>query len=282
MASKYVIGEKNLLRIIFSNKHITLHAFNNKSAHIFCHASSQTPAIREQLLADKAAWATAQRLPTMTQKTSAVAKVFADRLRELGVPELTYERDHQRGGKQVSSCSRLRAGADQGGSVVAWRARLPPPTDKLLAVASLPQRYRGVVKECIDTLRANGVSFKQLANRPGTVKVRQECGDRVGVALSAPPLSWLHALPCRKSALVDRSSPRPRSPLGCAARLRDAAPRVESWLLAKRLPGREHTAVGDTDRDEVGLSGRKVRRALRVLPGMRTSFARSGVRYSCS
>ena len=152
MASKYVIGEKNLLRIIFSNKHITLHAFNNKSAHIFCHASSQTPAIREQLLADKAAWATAQRLPTMTQKTSAVAKVFADRLRELGVPELTYERDHQRGGKQVSSCSRLDPilkGRRRPRGQRSCLARPPPATHRQtacrrLAAAAVPGGRQGV------------------------------------------------------------------------------------------------------------------------------------------
>lgn len=131
MASKYPIAEKNLLKIIFSNRNITLHAVNNKTGHIFCHASSLTPKLRQQLQEKSDEWTPSQRQATMSQKTRLVAKTFAERAQELGVPELTWERDHQPGGRQS---------------------------------------YGGNVKVCIDTLQEGGIVFKQMANQPGRRK----------------------------------------------------------------------------------------------------------------
>eukprot|EP00966_Prymnesium_polylepis_P179899 4165130-Prymnesium_polylepis.1 len=106
MASKYPIAEKNLLKIIFSNRNITLHAVNNKTGHIFCHASSLTPKLRQQLQEKSDEWTPSQRQATMSQKTRLVAKTFAERAQELGVPELTWERDHQPGGRQARQRAR--------------------------------------------------------------------------------------------------------------------------------------------------------------------------------
>ncbi|KAL1522920.1 hypothetical protein AB1Y20_017885 [Prymnesium parvum] len=127
MATIYPIAEKNLLKIILSNRHVTLQAVNNKSGHTFCHASSIGPALAARLqLRD--GWTPAQRGPTKTQMARVVAETFAARAKELQMHELTYERQYQPGGKQ---------------------------------------RYCGVVKACIDTLREHGIVFKQMAVKPG-------------------------------------------------------------------------------------------------------------------
>lgn len=67
----------------------------------------------------------------MTQKSVAVAQTFAQRAAALGMTKLTYEREFQPGGKQ---------------------------------------RYAGLVKACIDTLRENGIEFVQMARKPGQMQ----------------------------------------------------------------------------------------------------------------
>lgn len=42
------------------------------------------------------------------------------------------------------------------------------------------QRYSGLVKTCIDTLRENGIKFVQKANRTGKTNVRASNAEAAG------------------------------------------------------------------------------------------------------
>ena len=87
MASFYkriVIAEKNLLKIVLSNKHVSLQVVNNRTGHIFLWANSMEKVLRESLSCtwDKGA-------------ARAAAALLARRAREVNQQQLTYERGKQ-------------------------------------------------------------------------------------------------------------------------------------------------------------------------------------------
>ena len=78
---KFPIAEKNLLKIMTSNKHVQLQVVNNKTGHIFLWASTLEKELRESL---KVTWDKAA--------ARACAGLLARRAREAGQQQLTWER----------------------------------------------------------------------------------------------------------------------------------------------------------------------------------------------
>ena len=90
-----LIGEKNLLHIIMTNRNVVLRAINNKTNHMFATVSSCRPDLQAKLQERTEAWSPTQRGATKRQKAGVVAKAFADELHRLGMTQLTYERKWQ-------------------------------------------------------------------------------------------------------------------------------------------------------------------------------------------
>jgi large subunit ribosomal protein L18 len=102
MASKWTrfpLAEKNLLKISLSNRFVNLQVVNNKTGHIFLWASTMEREMRERLANT---WDTGA--------AKAVAGLLAQRMREVGQQQITYERGSQRYvGKVKAVVDTLRA-----------------------------------------------------------------------------------------------------------------------------------------------------------------------------
>ena len=128
MASLYKrlpTAEKNLLKILTTNRHVSLQVVNNRTGHIFLWANTLERGLRERL---RNTWdRTAAR---------AAAGVLAHRAREMGQQQLTYERGKQRyTGKVKVVLDTLREHgiefvqyADKRPVRHPWEGRGPPPS----------------------------------------------------------------------------------------------------------------------------------------------------------
>ena len=78
---KFPIAEKNLLKIMLSNRYVQLQVVNNKTGHIFLSASTKEKQLRETL-----------RTTSCKQAAQACAGLLARRAREIGHQQITWER----------------------------------------------------------------------------------------------------------------------------------------------------------------------------------------------
>lgn len=85
---KFPIAEKNLLKIMMSNKHVQLQVVNNRSGHIFLWASTLEKEMRESL---RTTW-------DMSAAKSCAA-LLARRARAANIQQLTWERHNSFRGK---------------------------------------------------------------------------------------------------------------------------------------------------------------------------------------
>ena len=82
---KFPIAEKNLLKIVLSNRNILLQVVNNRTGHIFLQANTQEKTLRESL---------AKTWDMVAAR--ATAGLLARRAREAGQQQMTYERGQQK------------------------------------------------------------------------------------------------------------------------------------------------------------------------------------------
>lgn len=129
----YPVAEKNLLKIIKSNKHVTLQLINNRGkthGDVTLSASTMEPEVKNSL---------GGRWWSNSQAAKKTAEFFAKKLHEIGMLKITFERLNQPRGKQT---------------------------------------YCGKTKVIIDTLRANGIFFVQMAHMPGSEPTVPEPGAK--------------------------------------------------------------------------------------------------------
>ena len=132
------VAHKNLLKIILSNKHCTLQLITNrgetsgkKHGEVLLTASTMEPVLKESL---GLKWSGNQK------GAEAVALLLAQRMKELDLLKLTYERHNQ-------------------------------PRGEL-------QTYYGKTKTIVDTLKQNGIFFVQSAHKPGLEATAPEPGEK--------------------------------------------------------------------------------------------------------
>ena len=94
---KFPIAEKNLLKIMTSNRYVQLQVVNNKTGHIFLWASTLEKEMRESL---KCTWDKAA--------AQACAALLARRAREANQQQLTWERHNSFRGKHDTEGSKQR------------------------------------------------------------------------------------------------------------------------------------------------------------------------------
>ena len=122
---KFPIAEKNLLKIMLSNRYVQLQVVNNKTGHIFLSASTKEKQLRETL-----------RTTSCKQAAQACAGLLARRAREIGHQQITWERHNSFAGQHMDS-----------------------------TVKRKKQPLVGKVKVIIDTLNEHGMEFVQHANK---------------------------------------------------------------------------------------------------------------------
>lgn len=113
MAARFPRAEKNLLKLFMSNKYVSIQAVNNRTGNVTVAASTMERAMRERL---GVTWDSAA--------AKAAAELFAQRAREQGQQQLTWERGTVRfAGKVRTVIQTLR---ENGIEFVQHAQRRPP------------------------------------------------------------------------------------------------------------------------------------------------------------